>query len=61
MLTGHLIYKNTGLIISPREWQEGIIHDVHVGLDNDSKVEAMALHCRRDLTEQKKIGKVFLA
>ena len=56
---GQLMYKNSRLVITSKERQQTIIHDIHVGLGEDSKAKAMASHRGRDGTQQKITDRFF--
>lgn len=59
MLNGHLMYKNTSLVISSNERQQVMMHDVHVGLRNDSKEKTKTSYRGGDIQLNKKLGKGF--
>ena len=59
MLNGHLLHKNTRLVISSKEQNQSIIYNIHVGLSNDSKAKAMASDSGRN-TPQQNILEIFL-
>ena len=63
ILDGHLMHKNLSSIISSKERQQIVVHDVHVSLGHDSKAKTMASDRGKDTfkpKKKKKIGKVFL-
>ena len=47
------MYKEKRLVITSKERQQCIIHDVHEGLGSDPKARAMAVHRGRETTYQK--------
>ena len=53
IVNGQLMYKESRRVIMSKEDQQTIIHDVHVGLGEDSKAKAMSSHRERDSTQQK--------
>ena len=53
IVNGQLMYKESRRVIMSKEDQQTIIHDVHVGLGEDSKAKAMSSHRGRDSTQQK--------
>ena len=53
IVNGQLMYKESRRVIMSKENQHTIIHDVHVGLGEDSKAKAMSSHRGRDSTQQK--------
>ena len=53
------MYKNSRLVISSKERQQQIIHDIHLGLGEDSRAKAMASHRGRDSTQQKIAERFF--
>ena len=59
IVNGQLMYKDSRLVISSKEAQQTIIHDIHVGLGEDSKAKAMAGHRGRDSTHQKIVNRFF--
>lgn len=54
-----ILFPPLWLVISSKEWQENIIHDVQVGLGNNLKAKALASHHGRDATQQKTLKKFF--
>ena len=53
IVDGQLMYKDSRVVISSKKAQQAIIHDIHVGLGEDSKAKAMSAHRGRDSTHQK--------
>ena len=57
------MHKNLCSIISSKERQQIVVHNVHIRLGDDSKAKTMASDRGKDTFKQKnkkKIGKVFL-
>ena len=55
----NLIYKNKSLVISSKERHQCIIHDIYVGISNDSKEQIKASYRGKDIQLNKKLGKNF--
>ena len=53
------MYKEKRLVITSKERQQCIIHDVHEGLGSDPKARAMAAHRGRETTYQKIAERFF--
>lgn len=57
------MHKNLCSIISSKERQQIVVHNVHIRLGDDSKAKTMASDRGKDTfkpKKKKKIGKVFL-
>ena len=53
--------QNTNLVISSKQQQQGIMHDVHEGLRNDSNAKTKVSYRGWDIQLNKKtLGKIFL-
>ena len=59
LVNGQLMYANSRVVISSKEMQQTIIHDIHVGLGEDAKAKAMAAHRGRDSTHQKIVARFY--
>ena len=54
ILDGHLMHKNLSSIISSKERQQIVVHDVPVSLGHDSKAKTMASDRGKDTFKPKK-------
>ena len=52
VINGQFIYKGKRAVITSRERQHLIIHDVHVGLGDDPNAKAMASHRDHKIAER---------
>ena len=59
IVDGQLMYKEKRLVITSKERQQCIIHDVHEGLGSVPKARAMAAHRGRETTYQKIAERFF--
>ena len=58
-LSGHLFYKNKSSVISSKERQKGMMHDIHVGITNYSKAQLNVSYQGMDIQLKKDLGTTF--
>ena len=54
-----MFYKNKSSVISSKERQQGMMHDIHVGITNDSKAKINVSYQGMDMQLKKNLGKTF--
>ena len=54
-----MFYKNKSSVISSKERQQGMMHDIHVGITNDSKAKINVSYQGMDMQLKKKLRKNF--
>ena len=58
-LSGHMFYKNKSSVISSKERQQGMMHDIHVGITNYSKAKINVSYQGMDMQLKKKLRENF--